>query len=100
MKHKVKICMGSSCFARGNLNNLEILEKIIDNHELDIDIELIGSRCENRCSNGPNIEINGKLYNRIDSGTLIDILNKLIEKEKVLKSVEEQNGSKLSHIHC
>ncbi|HPN37942.1 MAG TPA: (2Fe-2S) ferredoxin domain-containing protein [Melioribacteraceae bacterium] len=89
MKHKIKICMGSSCFARGNQKNLDILENIISNEDLDVEIELTGSRCENRCSNGPNIEINGKLYNKIDSGSLIDILNKLILKEKQLHTIEE-----------
>jgi len=81
--------MGSSCFARGNQKNLDILENIISNEDLDVEIELTGSRCENRCSNGPNIEINGKLYNKIDSGSLIDILNKLILKEKQLHTIEE-----------
>lgn len=89
MKHKIKICMGSSCFARGNQKNLEILENIIDNNDLNIEIELTGSRCENRCSNGPNIEIDGKLYNKIDNGSLIDIINKIIAKERKLHTVEE-----------
>ncbi len=89
MKHKIKICMGSSCFARGNQKNLEILENIIDNNDLNIEIELTGSRCENRCSNGPNIEIDGKLYNKIDNGSLIDIINKIMAKERKLHTVEE-----------
>ncbi len=75
--HKIKICMGSSCFARGNQKNLDLIELFIQDHKLNAEIELIGSRCENRCSNGPNIEIDGKLHNHIDSGSLIDLLNNL-----------------------
>lgn len=76
--HKIKICMGSSCFARGNQKNLDLIELFIEEHKLNAEIELVGSRCENRCSNGPNIEINGKLHNHIDSGNLIDILNNIV----------------------
>ena len=28
-KHNIKVCMGSSCFARGNLDNLNFLESYI-----------------------------------------------------------------------
>ena len=27
-KHNIKVCMGSSCFARGNLDNLKFLESM------------------------------------------------------------------------
>mgnify|MGYP000880654932 FL=1 len=48
MSNLIKICMGSSCFARGNHKNLDILEEFVENHNLDIDIQLIESRCENK----------------------------------------------------
>lgn len=89
MSNLIKICMGSSCFARGNHKNLDILEEFVENHNLDIDIQLVGSRCENKCSNGPNIEINGKLYNKMDSGSLIDILNNLLNYKNKLNIVEK-----------
>jgi NADH:ubiquinone oxidoreductase subunit E len=69
--------MGSSCFARGNATNLELIETSIKEKKLDACIELRGSRCEDKCSDGPNIEINGRLYNHLDSGSLTDILNEL-----------------------
>jgi len=81
MKHQIKICMGSSCFARGNQNNLETLETLMLENKFECDIELTGSRCENRCSCGPNIEIDGQLYNRLDNGSLIELINKLIASD-------------------
>lgn len=65
--------MGSSCFARGNSKNLEFIEKLLATNE-NLDIDLIGSRCIKECSSGPNIIINGKMYNRVDLNLLKEIL--------------------------
>jgi len=77
MSTTIKICMGSSCFSRGNSANLEVIESFIREKKLQTSIELTGSRCEDRCSEGPNIQIDGKLYNHLDSGSLKDLLNEL-----------------------
>jgi len=69
------ICMGSSCFARGNRKNLEIVERFLAEHGLNVSVTLAGSRCENFCQEGPNISINGVMYHHVDTGALIDLLN-------------------------
>lgn len=71
----IVICMGSSCFARGNRKNLELVERFLLEHGLDIPVRLAGSRCENACQEGPNISINGVMYHQVDAGALIDLLN-------------------------
>lgn len=68
--------MGSSCFARGNNKNLDIIKKYLENNGIEADIELFGLRCCGLCFKGPNIMIDGVEYNNIDSGTLIDVLDK------------------------
>lgn len=73
----IKICMGSSCFARGNNENLNILEKFISKNELHAKIELIGSRCEDKCSKGPYIKIDDTDFENIYEADLV----KLLEKE-------------------
>ena len=35
MTNEIKICMGSSCFARGNNENLEIIETFIKENNLE-----------------------------------------------------------------
>ena len=72
----VTICMGSSCFARGNSKNLQIIQNFIEKNHLDAEIQLTGLRCCNNCSKGPNITIDDTEYNNIDNGTLLDILEK------------------------
>lgn len=75
MTVKITICMGSSCFARGNDKNLKVLEDYIQKNKLTEVVKLYGSGCENQCSSGPFIKIAGKKFRCPDSGTLIDILN-------------------------
>ena len=68
--------MGSSCFARGNSKNLQIIQNFIEKNHLDAEIQLTGLRCCNNCSKGPNSTIDDTEYNNIDNGTLLDILEK------------------------
>jgi NADH:ubiquinone oxidoreductase subunit E len=72
---RIVICMGSSCFARGNRNNLEVLERFLKEQGLNVRVELAGSRCEECCKLGPNVQIGGVMHHQVDTGTLIDLLN-------------------------
>jgi len=71
---KIKICMGSSCFRRGNRMNLEFIEQYIDDHGYAADVELVGSRCEELCRKGPNLQINGRMYHEVNLEMLSDLL--------------------------
>ncbi len=82
MTTTIKICMGSSCFARGNSKNLQTIQNFIEKNGLDAEIELSGLRCCDNCSKGPNITINGTEYNNIDSGSLLDILEKHFSRKE------------------
>lgn len=73
-KINIKICMGSACFARGNAKNLETIEEYINKHHLDAEVELIGARCNNQCSIGPNIIVNETIYNNVTKEQLDEIL--------------------------
>ena len=75
--NEIKICIGSSCYARGNDENIETLENYINEHKEDSKIELIGLRCTNKCEKGPIIIINGKEYCNISYLELKKILEEL-----------------------
>lgn len=77
-KLNITVCMGSSCFARGNQQNLAFLEEYIKEHGIEAEIDLEGTRCENKCASGPNIIVNGKEYNNVDTDKLKEILEKNI----------------------
>ena len=73
----ITVCMGSSCFARGNQENLAFIEAFIKEHNMDAEIDLAGTRCENKCAKGPNVIINGVEYNDVNEEMLEEILMKL-----------------------
>lgn len=77
MKHEIKVCMGSSCFARGNMNNLEYIENYISENNLEAELDLVGAHCQNKCENGPHIFIDGKDYNEVDENKLKEILKNI-----------------------
>ena len=77
MKHSIKVCMGSSCFARGNLENLNYIEKYLKENNLDAQIEVIGALCEEKCTQGPHIYVDDKNYDEVDEEKLKTILQAL-----------------------
>lgn len=77
-KLNITVCMGSSCFARGNQQNLAFIESFIQEHGLEAEINLAGSRCENKCAKGPNIIVNNVEYNNVDEKKLEEILSQAV----------------------
>jgi NADH:ubiquinone oxidoreductase subunit E len=73
-KIEITICMGSSCFSRGNNKTLHLIKKYIDANELGEEIKITGSLCEGKCNCGPHITIDGKRYDNITPETAIDII--------------------------
>ncbi len=75
-KVKMVICIGSSCFARGNAENVNIVEDFITQHGLsdEIDIELSGGLCTGNCPDGPVVIVNDKTYKHVTGGVMHDIL--------------------------
>lgn len=76
---EIIICMGSSCFARGNERNLAVIERYVREHELQDRVELRGSLCMGACAEGPNLMIGGQLYHDLDEGTVLDLLRERFE---------------------
>lgn len=76
---EIEICMGSSCFSRGNHQSLEIIQSFIQKHNLQADIQVKGCLCQNQCTSGPMIRINGDLYQKVEPVTVIDILEESLK---------------------
>ena len=76
-KINITVCLGSACFARGNEDHLEYIEDYIERYNLDAKVEIAGSRCEGKCADGPNIIINGKVYNNMTAVKLKEILDNI-----------------------
>ncbi len=76
-KINITVCLGSSCYARGNEEHLSFIEDYVERYNLDAKVDISGSRCEGRCADGPNITVNGKLYTNIDQDKLKEILDNI-----------------------
>jgi NADH:ubiquinone oxidoreductase subunit E len=70
----IVICMGSSCYSRGNCNNLEIVRAWLKARDLEASVALSGTLCEGRCKDGPIIKIGEKIYTDVDASAMVGIL--------------------------
>jgi len=73
-KRVIVICMGSSCFSRGNGTHYGIIRDFLKERNIEADVLVKGCRCGGHCMHGPNIWIDDQVYSDIDQGSLIDIL--------------------------
>ena len=76
MVSEIKVCMGSACFAKGNQENLEYIKQYIEENNMDTDIQIMGSLCENKCLDGPRIIVDGKEYKNVNKERILEILKK------------------------
>ncbi|MBE6426576.1 MAG: (2Fe-2S) ferredoxin domain-containing protein [Thermoguttaceae bacterium] len=82
-KPKITICIGSSCFSRGNSKNVDVAEKFMKERGLEdeVDLEICGGLCAGKCADGPNVIVNGEIFHSVDTGVMLDLLNQLFPKE-------------------
>jgi NADH:ubiquinone oxidoreductase subunit E len=77
-RHHIALCMGSSCFSRGNSLNVEIIERFLAHEGVDaslaVDADLSGTLCEGHCKEGPIVVIDGVVYKNVSPTTLPDLL--------------------------
>jgi len=71
----IEICMGSSCFARGNRELVPLIKEFIEKNKLDCKLQLKGCLCQQNCKNGPNVKINGKAFSLDQSNFAKTILS-------------------------
>ncbi|WP_020613088.1 (2Fe-2S) ferredoxin domain-containing protein [Sediminispirochaeta bajacaliforniensis] len=70
----IEICMGSSCYVRGNRDLLAALEQFLETEGLSDRVALKGCLCTDCCGQGPNVIIDGEIYHEAAPGSIIDLL--------------------------
>jgi NADH:ubiquinone oxidoreductase subunit E len=70
--------MGSSCFSRGNQENLQEIKAFLEHNGLKDQVLLKGSRCEGECLKGPNITVDGRLFNGVKKENILSILEETL----------------------
>jgi NADH:ubiquinone oxidoreductase subunit E len=73
---EMQICLGSSCFSRGNKDVVMFIREYLRKNHLDDKVIFKGSRCMGHCSNGPNMNINGVTIEDVTISKIEGILEK------------------------
>lgn len=74
---EIAVCLGSSCFARGNCENLAMINQYLQNHELGDFVSLTGRLCEDQCIQGPNLTIGKESHHYVTADKLRELLEPL-----------------------
>ncbi|TVQ89045.1 MAG: (2Fe-2S) ferredoxin domain-containing protein [Bacteroidetes bacterium] len=78
----IVICMGSSCFSRGNKKLVKVIQDYLKEHKLEDEVILKGTHCMGHCDKGPVMQIDEEKIFHITDTNLIDILsNKLLNED-------------------
>lgn len=75
-KIKFNICLGSSCFARGNKELVKELNDYFKQYHLLELIDFKGTRCFGECKDGPYCKIDDKLVSFHSVNEIIAFLKK------------------------
>jgi NADH:ubiquinone oxidoreductase subunit E len=73
---EIQICLGSSCFSRGNAENLRLIQQYLAERGWNANVTVTGHLCEDRCSGGPNVAIDGQMHHGVDAAGLRALLSR------------------------
>ena len=76
------ICLGSSCFSRGNKEVSHFIRDYLKRNHLEDKIVFKGARCMGHCSNGPNLRVNEVLREGVT----------VVSAEALLEEIQLQNN--------
>ncbi len=78
-EHEITICLGSSCFSRGNKITLEAIKAYIREHSLEGRVFFHGDMCNDLCDQGPILKIDDQVFRNVNSDNVYEILNQFFE---------------------
>ncbi len=74
---EIVVCLGSSCYARGNAEHLAAIQEYLKSRGLEASVRISGHLCEDRCKQGPNVIIGGQMHHEVTARGLRDLLQRL-----------------------
>lgn len=74
---EMHICLGSSCFSRGNKEVVAYIRDYLKKNHLEDKVIFKGARCMGNCSNGPNLKVD----DRIEESVAIAGIEAILERE-------------------
>ena len=74
-RYEIQICLGSSCFSRGNKEKVQFVREYLVKNHLDDRVVFRGARCMGHCNEGPVIVINDRLIKSVGQPEIESILD-------------------------
>lgn len=74
----IKVCVGSACHVKGSYKVVETLRRIIKEREIEGELELVGSLCMGKCTEGVSIEYDEIIY-VVTPDNVEEIFGKILE---------------------
>jgi NADH:ubiquinone oxidoreductase subunit E len=80
-KVEIAICLGSSCFSRGNKDVLGRINQYLKMNKLEDQVNFHGKHCVGICAEGPVLEINGVMHKHVTPEDVTFILSTVFQKD-------------------
>ncbi|MBK7029460.1 MAG: NAD(P)H-dependent oxidoreductase subunit E [Bacteroidales bacterium] len=74
-KKEIVICLGSSCFARGNKQLVKFISDYLRDRNLLNDVKFHGERCFGHCFKGLVFKIEHEIHEKIDEEKILGLLD-------------------------
>lgn len=82
----IQICIGSSCHLKGSPEIVELLQKAIEEHNLEDEITLAGSFCIGKCNRiGVTVQVDDDVYTGITKENFKEFFT-----ENVLSKIQKE----------
>ncbi|MBK7214794.1 MAG: (2Fe-2S) ferredoxin domain-containing protein [Bacteroidales bacterium] len=75
LKKEIVICLGSSCFARGNKHLVKLVTDYLRDRNLLNEVKFHGERCFGHCAKGPVLKIDEMINEKVDEEKLLSLLD-------------------------
>lgn len=72
--HEIVICLGSSCFSRGNKKTVHAISEFLKSHSLEDKVYFHGAHCFDHCEKGPVMKIDNEIYEHVTQEKVVAIL--------------------------
>ena len=82
----IQVCVGSSCYLKGSHEIVELLNKAIEEHQLENEVTLAGSFCIGKCNReGVTVQVDDEIHVGVTKESFKEFFD-----EKVLSVIENE----------
>ncbi|HKK69549.1 MAG TPA: NAD(P)H-dependent oxidoreductase subunit E [Bacteroidales bacterium] len=80
-KLQITLCLGSSCFSRGNKAIVEVVQEYLEDLDMKDSTTFKGGHCFGNCADGPVMIINGRTFNNITPESAISAVDEVLKSQ-------------------